>query len=149
VLTAEDMERLGGELGTEQAAFMWCGAVLRLRWAEAAGLTVDRLNLLTSSITIDRQMNRSGELVTPKSEAGTRKLACPTRLTEDLAALLALRGLSAADRDALVFVNAAADHLRTRTGEVAPASLAAKRRNYLASGCTISPLPHSSLPGWT
>jgi integrase len=85
---------------------MWCGAVLGLRWAEAAGLTVNRLDLLAGSITVDRQLNRSGELVKPKSEAGSRTLACPAWLVNDLAAVLAIRGLTAANGDALMFVNA-------------------------------------------
>jgi integrase len=104
-LTPKDIEMLGNKLGAEQGAFMWCGAVLGLRWAEAAGLTVDRLDLLAGSITIDRQMNRSGQLVTPKSQAGTRTLACPTWLADDLAAVLAHRGVSAVEGGTLVFVD--------------------------------------------
>jgi integrase len=131
VLTPKDLERLGDKLGPEQSLFMWCAAVLGLRWAEVAGITVDRLNLLAGSITIDRQMNRSGELVTPKSEAGRRTLACPAWLVEDLAAVLALRGLSAADGDVLVFVSS----------EGNPLAYSNWRRRTWLPGCENAKLP--------
>jgi integrase len=131
VLTPKDLERLGDKLGTEQGVFMWCAAVLGLRWAEVAGITVDRLNLLAGSITIDRQMNRSGELVTPKSEAGSRSLACPAWLVDDFAAVLALRGLSAADGDALVFVN----------GDGGPLAYTNWRRRTWLTACEKASLP--------
>jgi integrase len=105
VLAPKDLERLSEKLGAEQSLFMWCAAILGLRWAEVAGLTVNRLNLLGGSITVDRQMSRLGELVAPKSEAGSRTLACPKWLAEDFARVLALRSLSAADGESLVFVN--------------------------------------------
>ena len=84
---------------------MWAGAVLGLRWAEAAGLTVDRLDILGGKLTIDRQLAASGQLEPPKSSAGIRTFACPTWLLDELAALLARRGLTAADGDALLFVS--------------------------------------------
>ena len=105
ILTPDDLERLSNVLGPEQGLFMWCGAVLGLRWAEAAGLTVDRLNLLARTVTVDRQLSRSGELACPKSDAGTRVLSCPAWLMDDFAALLSKRGLSAGDGGAFVFAN--------------------------------------------
>jgi hypothetical protein len=88
----------------DQGTMMWLGAVLGLRWSEAAGLTVDRLDLLAGAITVDRQLARTGELVPPKSNAGFRTLACPQWLVDQLAALLTRRGLTAADGSALVLV---------------------------------------------
>jgi integrase len=83
---------------------MWLAAVLGLRWAEVAGLTVNRLDVLGGTLTVDRQLARSGTIEPPKSVAGIRTLACPTWLLDELAALLSRRHLTAADGDALLFV---------------------------------------------
>ncbi|HLG68184.1 MAG TPA: hypothetical protein VKV36_09990 [Acidimicrobiales bacterium] len=96
-LDADQLTRLAGALGPDQGAMVWLGAVLGLRWAEVAGLTVDRLDLLGGSLTVDRKLARSGDLVVPKSTAGIRTLACPTWLVDELAAVLKRRGLTAAD----------------------------------------------------
>ncbi|MGP8065198.1 MAG: tyrosine-type recombinase/integrase [Acidimicrobiales bacterium] len=104
-LGADELERLAEVLDEDQSPMMWAGAVLGLRWAEAAGLTVDRLDILGGKLTIDRQLARSGQLEPPKSSAGVRTLACPTCLLDELAALLNRRGLTAADGDKLVFVS--------------------------------------------
>ena len=96
-LTPKNLDLLADKLGEDQAVFMWCGAVLGLWWVEAAWLTVSRLDLLGGTITVDQQLSRSAELVTPKSEAGKRTIACPAWLTNDLAALLARRRPTAAD----------------------------------------------------
>lgn len=103
-LRTEELGRLAEELGEDQAAMMWVGAVLGLRFAECAGLTVDRLDLLSGTLTVDRQLDRDGNLSVPKSAAGERKLCCPAWLVEELAAVLARRRLSAADGDSFVFV---------------------------------------------
>jgi integrase len=105
VLSATELERLADVLGEDQSPMMWAGAVLGLRWAEAAGLTVDRLDILGGKLTIDRQLARSGRLEPPKSSASVRTFACPTWLLDELAALLNRRGLTAADSDSLVFVS--------------------------------------------
>jgi integrase len=84
---------------------MWLGAVLGLRWSEAAAITPGRLRFLEGRLTVDRQLTRSGGFAPPKSAASHRTMACPVWLLEELAALLARRGLSAADVDALVFVS--------------------------------------------
>ncbi len=102
-LSAEQLEHLADALGDDQAVMMWCGAVLGLRWAEAAGLTVDRLDLLNGQLTVDRQLTRTRTLEPPKSEAGVRTLACPAWLVDELSALLARRRLTAANGDALIF----------------------------------------------
>jgi integrase len=104
-LGADRLEALAEVLGNDQAVMMWIGAVLSLRFAEAAGLTVGALDQLDGSIRVQQQLDRNGVLVAPKSDAGTRTLACPKWLIDDLAGLLARRGLTAADGDALVFVS--------------------------------------------
>jgi integrase len=105
VLGADELERLAEVLGQDQAPFMWIGAVLGLRWAEAAGLTVDRLDILRRRLTVDRQLARGGALEAPKSAGGVRTFACPTWLLAELTALLVRRNLTAADGHALVFVS--------------------------------------------
>ena len=104
-MDADELERLAIVLGPDSAPFMWLGAVLGLRWAEAAGLTVDRLDFLGGRITVDRQLDRSGALEVPKSEAGVRTFACPKWLLDDLAALLVRRSITGAQGDQLVFVS--------------------------------------------
>ena len=102
-LSTEQLECLADALGDDYAAMMWCGVVLGLRWSEAAGLTVDRLDLLNGRLTVDRQLSRARTLEPPKSEAGVRTLACPAWLIDELAAVLARRKLTAADGDELIF----------------------------------------------
>jgi integrase len=89
----------------DHAAMVWLGAVLGLRWGEAAGLTVASVDFLRGDIVVTRQLGRDRELSDPKSAAGRRRLAAPAWLLDNLAALLAARGLTAADGEALVFVN--------------------------------------------
>lgn len=103
-LDADQLSELADALGTEQAPMMWLGAILGLRWAEAAGLTASRVDPLAGTITVDRQLARSRTLAPPKSAAGVRTLSAPDWLLEELAAVLAARGVNAAEDD-LVFVD--------------------------------------------
>ncbi len=104
-LSADELTRLGEELGKDYAVMMWCAAVLGLRFAECAGLTVDRVDLTSETITVDRQLGRDGVLSRPKSAAGRRTLACPSWLVTELGALRARRGLTGDDGNAFVFVS--------------------------------------------
>ena len=112
ILDVEGLERLAVALGADQAVFMWVGVVLGLRWAECAGLTVSRLDHLLREVTVEFQLGLNGLLVRPKSKAGRRTLAAPAWLMDELALLLARRGLNAADRNALVFVSPTGASLR-------------------------------------
>jgi len=128
-LSAYDLERLGDALDDDQAAMMWVGAVLGLRWAEAAGVTVGALDLLGGSLHVRAQLGRDGTLGPPKSDAGRRSLACPTWLIDDLAAVLGRKGLTAADADSLVFVSpdgAPLQYTNWRRRVWRPATVAAK-----------------------
>lgn len=123
-LSAGQLTALADALGPDLAPMMWCGAVLGLRWAEVAGLTVDRLDILGGRLTVDRQLARSRELAPPKSHAGRRILACPAWLVDELAALLARRRLTAANADAFLFVTGAGtplDYTRWRSRTWVPA----------------------------
>lgn len=112
VLSAEDLERLAKALGPDEAPMMWLGVIGGLRWAECAGLAVRDLDLLGGTVSVRQQLGRDGNLGPPKSEAGKRRLAIPTWLVEDLAALLARRGLTGADADTLIFVSSRGKDLR-------------------------------------
>lgn len=103
-LSADELSKLAEALGPDQGAMMWVGAVLGLRFAEAAGLTVGDLDLLGGVVHVRRQLGRDGILGPPKSEMGKRSMSCPHWLVVELAAVLARRGLTAADSEALVFV---------------------------------------------
>lgn len=93
-LSAEDLDRLAGALGADQAPMMWLGVVGGLRWAECAGLTVDNFGLLAGTIAVGHQLGRDLRLGRPKSIAGLRRLAIPVCLVDDLAAYLACRALT-------------------------------------------------------
>jgi integrase len=54
---------------------------------------------------VSQQLGRDGTLAAPKSRAGHRRLSIPDWLVEDLAVVLASRGLTAADPSALVFAS--------------------------------------------
>jgi len=103
-LDASQLAAVATGLG-DHAAMVWLGAVLGLRWGEAAGLTVASLDFLRGDIAIARQLGRDRELADPKSAAGRRRIAAPAWLLDNLAALLVARRLTAADGAVLVFVN--------------------------------------------
>ena len=131
-LAPDDLERLADALGPDRAPMMWLGVALGLRWAEVAGLTVGQIDALGGTITVDRQLGRDGNLGPPKSAASTRTMAAPVWLVDDLAAVLARRGLSAADAEALVFVNrdgSPLDYTNWRCREWVPACETAELAN--------------------
>ncbi len=105
VLSAAQLQVLASELGPDQAAMMWLGVVGGLRWAECAGLQVASLDLLKGTVSVSAQLGRDGRLAAPKSRAGTRRLSLPGWLVNDLAAVLARRGLTAANPEEFVFVS--------------------------------------------
>jgi hypothetical protein len=125
---------------------MWAGAVLGLRWAEAAGLSVDRLDVLGATVRVDRQLARTGELVAPKSAAGTRTLAGPSWLVDQLAQLLARRGLSAADGLALLWVRADGRPLDYSSGRLL--ELAAPLGQGVRDGRAVGALASMTCAPW-
>lgn len=105
MLAGDQLAAVADELGEQHGLMVWLGTVLGLRWGEAAGLRVGSLDLLRGTVAVSAQLGRDRQLSAPKSAAGRRSLAAPRWLLDDLAALLARRGLTAADADELVFVN--------------------------------------------
>jgi integrase len=102
-LGVEDVVSLAGAIDQRYEGMVWLGAVLGLRWAEVAGLTVGSLDLLANTVTVTQQLGRDGRLGPPKSNAGRRRFAIPEELSTALAAHLASSRLTAADADRLVF----------------------------------------------
>ena len=76
------------------------GAGLGLRQSEAAGLTVDRVNFLRRSISVDRQWQQAtgsaiGAFTSPKTEASTHIVPADQWVLDHLAAHIQQHGLGA------------------------------------------------------
>ena len=128
-LNADPLSAVAGGLG-DHGAMVWLGAVLGLRWGEVAGLTVGDIDFLRGEVVVKRQLGRDRRLSEPKSTAGRRRIATPAWLLDELSALLAARRLTAADADALVFVNLSGG----------PLNYSAWRRTRWASACRAATL---------
>jgi integrase len=98
LLHPSDIARLAAVMHPDFAPMVWLGVVLGLRWGEAAGLRVARVDLLRRTVTILEQVTRgiggAGVVCPPKSAAGRRTLTIPASLAEVLSAHLARRGLT-------------------------------------------------------
>ncbi|HTT92732.1 MAG TPA: site-specific integrase [Acidimicrobiales bacterium] len=70
------------------------------------------IDLVAGTVSVRQQLGRDGRLGPPKTEAGKRRLAIPSWLVDDLAALLARRGVTGAGADALVFLSSRGKDLR-------------------------------------
>lgn len=113
-LTADELAKLTSAMEADHAVMTWVMALLGLRWGEAAALRVSSIKFgnpseLSVTETVQRGVGGRSFLGPPKSDAGQRRLTMPKALADLLAAHLADRGLTAADADALVFVNSADD----------------------------------------
>jgi integrase len=112
-LANDELARLARAVGPTYEPMVWLGALLGLRWGECAGLRVGRIDFLNRRLAVVEQATRvaHGRIVfgPPKSDAGRRTLSLPVALVDVLAGHLAARGLSAADRTALVFVSPRGD----------------------------------------
>jgi integrase len=103
-LSNDELIRLADAMGANYSLMVWIGAYLGMRWGEVAGLTVSALNLLKGEINVMLALDRQRLLDEPKTSAGKRTIV-DRDLVDDFAAHLQRRGLTAADGDALLFVN--------------------------------------------
>ena len=110
-LTADQLSALDAELGPEQAAFMWIGVVLGLRWAEVAGLVVADVDPLRGMLRVSGQLSRNGTRQVTKTRAGARMLSVPAWLVDMLAAVMASKGLTVVDAGELIFTSSEATPL--------------------------------------
>ncbi|HEV2361184.1 MAG TPA: site-specific integrase [Acidimicrobiales bacterium] len=102
-LSVDEVIALAGAIDPRYEAMVWLGAVLGLRWAEVAGLTVGSLDFLRATVTVSQQLGRDQRLGPPKSSAGRRQFSIPVELTELIAKHLAARELNGAEPGRLVF----------------------------------------------
>jgi integrase len=104
-LSNDELIRLADAMGPNYSLMVWIGAYLGMRWGEVAGLTVSALNLLKGEIKVMLALDRQRLLDEPKTSAGKRTIV-DRDLVDAFATHLAHRGLTAANGDALLFVNA-------------------------------------------
>jgi hypothetical protein len=103
-LSNDELLCLANALGQNYGLMVWIGTCLGMRWSEIAGLTVASLNLLRGEVKVMLALDRQRVLAEPKTSAGKRTIV-DRDLVDDFAAHLVHRGLTAADGDALLFVN--------------------------------------------
>jgi integrase len=103
-LTIEELSAVAENLG-EHGLMVWLGAVLGLRWGEAAGLCFGAIDFNRQEVRVEVQLGRDRRLSAPKSAAGRRTMAAPQWLLQALQELIDQRSLARGDTDALLFVN--------------------------------------------
>ena len=115
-LTADDVASIAEATEERYRPMVWLGAVLGLRWSEAAGLRVGRVDFLQRTLTVAEALTRDGKgspiISPPKSQAGSRTLAMPGVLADLLAEHMARCGLSVADGNQFLFQSANRTPLR-------------------------------------
>lgn len=83
-LDADALGSVAEAMGEEWAPFLWLGALLGLRWGEAAGLTVGNVDLAGGVLHVRLQLDRDGQLRAPKTRLSRRSLTMPESLIDDL-----------------------------------------------------------------
>lgn len=117
-LSAKDLAKVADELGKPWDTFMWCGAVLGLRWAETAGIVVGAVDLDKGLVDVRQQVDRNRAIVSLKTSGSRRRLGMPVWLNEQFKEVIGARaGAGAGD---LVFVDSGGgpihySNCRTRT----------------------------------
>ena len=112
VLTAEELTRLADAMDPTYRPMVYLGGVMGLRWSEIAGLRVARLDLLKRTLLVAETAAFTGEMADVKTPSSRRTIPIPAFLAEMLAEHLAGRGLTAADKDVLVFTAQRGNRLR-------------------------------------
>ncbi len=118
LIAADDLRRLVHELG-RHGLMATLGAVLGLRWGEVAGLRVGRIDFDNGTITVAEQVVRDSRgaslLGAPKSDAGSRTLAVPAVLLDQLRTHLRVVHGEDTSPQAFVFPNTDGGHLAYST----------------------------------
>jgi integrase len=118
-LTLDEVEALRAASPSWFRVVVILGAAAGLRQAEATGLTVDRLNLLERSLTVDRQLVGVADGVPvfgpPKTSRSFRKVPLADLAVDELAAHLSAHG---AGNDALVLHEHGRPVTRDRFGRI-------------------------------
>ncbi len=107
LLEPSELADLAGAMPAEYAPMVWLGAVLGLRWGEAAGVAVRAVDVMGRVLRVEQTVARDETgapyLKVPKSAAGRRTLALSAPVAELLGAHMAAVGVTAADSDELLF----------------------------------------------
>lgn len=119
-ITVEQVRALEVALPERYRALVVLGAGTGVRQGEAFGLTVDRVDFLRRTITVDRQMvlmpGGGPTFAPPKTEASYRTIPAPAIVVDALSAHLAAFGQG---DDGLIFTNAVGGPIRrTRFSDV-------------------------------
>ena len=86
-ITAEDIDRLAATIDTPFRMLVLLGGYCGTRWGEAAGLTLEKIDLLHRRITIDQTLVEvKGQLFTsePKTASSIRQIALPQFMVEEI-----------------------------------------------------------------
>lgn len=114
MIATDDLHRMVDELG-RHGLMATLGAVLGLRWGEVAGLRVRRIDFAEGTLTVAEQVVRDSRgaslLDSPKSDAGSRTLAVPPVLLDQLSAHIHVVHGEGASPQAFVFPNSTGGHL--------------------------------------
>lgn len=109
----DNVRRLHDGMPDRLGAMVTVGAGLGLRAGEAAGLTLDRINFLRKTVTVDQQLNlKTGQLAPPKTQCSRRTVPLADPVAAELSAHLAEFG---AGRYGLLFRGARGAPLRPHT----------------------------------
>jgi integrase len=86
-LTPEQVMAMAAAVRPRYRAMVILAACTGMRWSEIAGLTLDRIDWRTRTVTVDRQLKRNATtpiFTPPKSKAGIRTLPLPTLAVAEL-----------------------------------------------------------------
>jgi integrase len=100
-LTKEEIRRIAEAVPEQYRALIWVGSILGPRWSELAGLKIKDVNVIKRTMTIERTIDRSGEIADTKTAASRRTFTVPRYIIEKLNAHIAK--LDRRDPDAWLF----------------------------------------------
>jgi integrase len=132
-LTVEQVQALADAMPDRLRALVVLGAGTGLRTSEALAVTVDRIDWMRRTLTVDRQL-AGGEFAPPKSKGSRRTIPLPDLVLEGLS-----RHLTAYPSDGLVFTNTEGRPVR-QNGFTVTFRAAAKRAAL--NGVTFRDLRH-------
>ncbi|GAA0835610.1 tyrosine-type recombinase/integrase [Streptosporangium amethystogenes subsp. fukuiense] len=149
-LTPEQVHAVAETIVSHYRAMAILAAGTGLRQGECFGLTVDRVDFLRKTLTVDRQIVQGGMFDTPKTKASTRTIPLPDTVISALAQHLA--DYPAEDREVtwadgrkevvrLIFTSSRGNSLRRNTFN--PAWQRATHASGLAEGTGFHALRHT------
>lgn len=107
-LEPEELDRLADAIDPNYRALIYVAGVIGLRWSECVGLVVGQVDLLQRKLTVDRTLTEVRGILhhgPPKTQAGRRTITLPPFVVSEIAVHLQRAGLTAANRDNLVFTS--------------------------------------------